>query len=165
MSTFTTPTKRTTGKCNCYPPPAGGFKHDANCPSLYPLQPQPGDEPDTLTRLARLVRTRRGMSGDAFEHATLDLIARARAGQTALKQARDDALSKVEHMERQRAHVAKSLGVADGGLYQNDWDAPVRRALARARNEGLERAARLLTETFDQPTYAGEVRALKDSKP
>jgi hypothetical protein len=50
------------------------------------------------------------------------------------------ALSDLEHMKRQRDHIAALLGVADGGEWQNDWDAPVRKALVRARNEVLEKA-------------------------
>lgn len=45
-------TKRTHGPCNCYPPPAGGFTHEASCPSLYPVS----KEPDALTRLVRHIR-------------------------------------------------------------------------------------------------------------
>jgi len=82
------------------------------------------------------------------------------------------ALAQVEHLTRQRTHVAGLLGVADNGAYQNDWWAPVRKALARARNEGLEKAA----ANFDPPSgttpnsqwaqiardLASNIRALKE---
>lgn len=59
---FTPPTKRTTGQCmglirGCSIDSMGLWTHVSDCPALSPLQPQPGDEPDTLTKLTRLVRT------------------------------------------------------------------------------------------------------------
>jgi uncharacterized membrane protein len=71
-------TKRTHGPCNCYPPPAGGFKHEADCPSLYPAQ----QEPDALTRLARFHRDRVGRElSDADSEKALSLISEAREEQ------------------------------------------------------------------------------------
>lgn len=106
--TFTPPTKRTTGQCHgtahgCEYTEAGVL-HTGSCPALYPLQPQPGDEPDTLTKLARTVRAVGMLSSDGrieelVEHA-LALISEATEERKALevlaerrKQERLDALS------------------------------------------------------------------------
>lgn len=88
------PTKRTIGQCRCayerYPdnPMADPLTtHRPDCPTLYPLQRQPGDEKDALTRLTAHVRSFAQRAdliapshGDAqtFEHAALDLISEAR---------------------------------------------------------------------------------------
>lgn len=74
---------RTDSPCTCI---AGfltaGDTHAADCLSLQPKQPAPGDEADTLTLLARHIRAGvRTSPGDwgAYETRGMDLIADARA--------------------------------------------------------------------------------------
>ena len=78
-----TPAKRPTGQCTCSPIIRATCGHCASCPALYPRQPAPGDEPDVLTRLVRLVRMgpESGSIAHRDVHATklLDLISEARA--------------------------------------------------------------------------------------
>jgi hypothetical protein len=97
-----------------------------------------------------------------LEVATRALLSEPHPG-AALLEAHAKALSDVEHLRRQRAHMATLLGVADAGAYQNDWEAPVRRALVRVRNEGLEKAAHAFDEN-DMAATAAEIRALKEAE-
>lgn len=84
---FAQPTRRTMGQCTCQ----GGNMthlrvHTSDCPALYPLQRQPGDERDALTRLTALCRKAweigrndaGRISADDFEAQALDLISEAR---------------------------------------------------------------------------------------
>lgn len=83
-------TKRTMGQCMC----GGGLitNHSPDCPALYPLQRQPGDEKDALTRLVAVVRQmaeeQLQRRSDALAEQALDLISEAREEHT---RARDSA--------------------------------------------------------------------------
>lgn len=84
-------TKRTMGQCQCNPARAMEDKglHYSYCPALYPLQPQPGDEKDALTRLVAHVRNLEGVVPNGHDTAlSLDLISEAREEQN---RARDSA--------------------------------------------------------------------------
>lgn len=77
-------TKRTMGQCLCHPDEMGIRAHVPDCPALYPLQRQPGDEKDALTRLTAWCRTARDTENpDGWEYGALDLISEARAEQRA----------------------------------------------------------------------------------
>jgi hypothetical protein len=97
--TFTPPTKRTTGQCSeacaafrsaqqTSPVPLPG--HLAGCPALYPLQPQPGDEPDTLTKAIRTVRSLHSFANhdraDSLLEEAINLISEAASERKALKE-------------------------------------------------------------------------------
>lgn len=63
------------------PERAGLRGHLAACSALYPLQRQPGDEKDALTRLTARIRAApldAGVDGGAWEASALDLIHEAR---------------------------------------------------------------------------------------
>lgn len=75
--------KRAMGQCHgaargCVADANGGGWHTADCPALYPLQPQPGDTKDALTRLVAHVRTADDDAGDVWLSEALDLISEAR---------------------------------------------------------------------------------------
>lgn len=86
-------TKRTMGQCMCLAgnPPFSAGPHLPDCPALYPLQRQPGDEKDALTRLVAHIRKAHGV--DEWTAVALDLISEAREEQTRLRQERFDALN------------------------------------------------------------------------
>lgn len=72
---------RTDNPCTC-----GGTRvslHYADCLSLQPKQPAPGDEPDPLTHLVRVVRALCSAApecvAERFETRAMDLIADARS--------------------------------------------------------------------------------------
>lgn len=130
---FTPPKKRATGECNCGKVaqemallgcPAG---HLPDCPSFYPLQPQPGDEPDALTRLTREVRALGEMIGSGGVDVLLALISEAREEQRkSVIKARNEGLllaidvaHRIEtaasgYPERQKAAADIALLVAEG---------------------------------------------------
>jgi hypothetical protein len=121
---FTPPAKRVMGECLGV---IGGCRFDAgdlawdhipHCPSLHPFQP--GDEPDTLARLERLVRM--GAESGSIAH-------------------RD-------------VHAVKVLALISQAQEEQ------RRALVRAKNEGLEKAARE-AEASGYNILAEQVRAMK----
>lgn len=74
--------KRAMGQCSetCHaymasPERVGMNGHSADCPALYPLQPQPGEQKDALTRLVVHIRLR---DPDCVDFEALDLISEAR---------------------------------------------------------------------------------------
>jgi hypothetical protein len=116
--------KRSSGQClgaatRCVPDVGGDAWHGPGCP-LYPPQCTCG-EPDALTKLERLVRVRRGMSADTFEHEALALIAQAREERKALK-ADNAAIINAPHPgaallaehEKARQSIEDILGAARG---------------------------------------------------
>lgn len=60
--------------------------------------------------------------------------------------------AELARMREREAHFARVLGVADGGRYRNDWDAPLRRVLGE--NERL-RAENAALRTQSTPAGAG----------
>ena len=50
-----------------------------------------------------------------------------------LENERDAALAERDRLRERERHFAKLLSVADGGQYQNDWEAPIERVVAERR--------------------------------
>lgn len=100
----TPPKKRTHGQCTCYPL-AGEGKHLPDCPALYPLQPQPGDEPSALTHLTKLTRDDTclgwGLSAMQQEQA-LALISEAAEERKALEAAHRAAEARFDACDKER---------------------------------------------------------------
>jgi hypothetical protein len=129
--------KRSSGQClgaatRCVPDVGGDAWHGPGCP-LYPPQCTCG-EPDALTKLERLVRVRRGMSADTFEHEALALIAQAREERKALKA--DNATHRTA-MVRAAAELRHTYGHVAPGQHINP--------------DLVSRAIRLLEGTATQP--------------
>lgn len=93
-------TKRTMGQCTCrkYLPHQTLEGHAPDCPALYPLQRQPGDEKDALTRLVAHIQ---GVYANTWQDEALDLVLAVRADiATGLRAVSDARLATAQSEER-----------------------------------------------------------------
>jgi 2-polyprenyl-6-methoxyphenol hydroxylase-like FAD-dependent oxidoreductase len=82
----------------------------------------------------------------------------------AIGAAEQDAAADLEFYREREKHIAKLLGVADGGQYRADWDGAVERLKREAADEALERAGEACDRIY-LPTAANVVRSLKSRSP
>lgn len=143
------PAKRAMGQCSeeCLSSRHASLRidgggHIATCPALYPLQRQPGDEKDALTRLTALLRDVPEDPGSARVAAALDLISEARGEQ---KQTANAA----------RAYAKEAASAKTLVTTLTSHQSEVRQqALKEGREQGHMDALQWMRQNHGQPTVS-----------